>query len=91
MAGGPVVPLKPEMPRRRSTVREPVPFLAGNTAAAPQPAPTIGPDAAEVDVPHGVDAETAAPSPEQPPAAASEPAPPRRAGWWAKRMLGDKH
>jgi hypothetical protein len=33
---------------------------------------------------------TAPPPAEQPPAPAPEPAAPRRAGWWAKRMLGDR-
>ena len=80
-AAAPAAPPKPEMPRRRSTVREPVPFLVGNGAPAPQPAPEV---AAPVDVVEQP------PEPAQPPAASSEPASPRRAGWWAKRMLGDK-
>src|SRR5262249_50882879 len=37
--GEPVAPPKPELPRRRSTVREPAPFPVGNAAAAPQSAP----------------------------------------------------
>ena len=83
MAGEPVAPLKPELPRRRSTVREPAPFPVGNAAAASQPAPMIVAPVAEVET-------TAPPLPVQPPATPSDPAPPRRAGWWAKRMLGDK-
>jgi len=78
MAGEAVTPLKPESPRRRSTVREPVPFTAGNAAAAPQPAPAVDVETVET---------TAPPLPAQSP---SEPAPPRRAGWWARRMLGDR-
>jgi ribonuclease E len=74
---------KTELPRRRSTVREPAPFVVGGTAAAPQPEPAIAASDDEVEP-------AAPPPPAQPPAAASEPAPPRRAGWWAKRMLGDK-
>jgi ribonuclease E len=75
---------KSESPRRRSTVREPAPLLAGGgrigpgAAPVPQPAPEIVPS----------EAEPAAPT--TPPAATPEAAPPRRAGWWAKRMLGDK-
>jgi ribonuclease E len=80
MSGEPVEPPKPESPRRRSTVREPAPHLVGSAAAAPQPAPGV--DAAVVDV-----EPTAPPQPAQPPAASATP---RRAGWWAKRMLGDK-
>jgi ribonuclease E len=71
-------PPKPE-PRRRSTVREPAPFLIGNGApAAPVPpmAPVAPPVAAEQAPP--------------PPPAAAEPNAPRRAGWWAKRIFGDK-
>jgi ribonuclease E len=82
IAGKPAVPPKPESPRRRSTVREPAP-LVSNAAPAPQPAPAI--------VTSGVEVEpTTPPPPEQPPAPTTEPAAPRRAGWWAKRMLGDK-
>ncbi len=79
-----VVLPKSEPSRRRSTVREPAPFVVGGgrispgVASVPQPAPEI------VDS----EAEPAAPTP--PPAAAPEAATPRRAGWWAKRMLGDK-
>jgi ribonuclease E len=83
IAGEPAAPPKPELPRRRSTVREPAPFLVGSTAPAPEPAPTVATSDVEV--------EPAGPPPtEQPPAPAPEPAAPRRAGWWAKRMLGDK-
>jgi ribonuclease E len=69
------------LPRRRSTVREPAPFLVGSTAPESQPAPETVTSEVEP---------TAPPPPEQPPAPAPEPAAPRRAGWWAKRMLGDK-
>jgi ribonuclease E len=83
IAGEPAPPPKPELPRRRSTVREPAPFLVGSAAPAPEPAPTIVTPDVEVEP-------TAPPAPEQPPAPAPEPAAPRRAGWWAKRMLGDR-
>jgi ribonuclease E len=76
IADEPGVSPKPE--RRRSTVREPAPFLAGGDVPAPQPAPAIA----------VVEAEQTAPPPAQPPAPSPEPAAPRRAGWWAKRMLG---
>ncbi len=78
VASEPVAPPKSESPRRRSTVREPAPFLVGGAAPAPQPAAAIDASVAEV--------EPAA----QLPAATTKPAAPRRAGWWAKRMLGDK-
>ncbi|HSV22802.1 MAG TPA: Rne/Rng family ribonuclease [Xanthobacteraceae bacterium] len=77
MVSEPVAPLKPTAPRRRSTVREPAPFLAGSAAASPQPAPAIVTPVVEV--------ETTAPPP-----STSDPTAPRRAGWWAKRMLVDK-
>jgi ribonuclease E len=83
MADEPAAPPKPELPRRRSTVREPAPFLVSNAATAPQPASAIVAPVGEVET-------TAPPLPVQPPAAAPDPATPRRAGWWAKRMLGDK-
>jgi len=83
MVGEPVAPLKPTTPRRRSTVREPASFVAGNAAAPPQPAPAIVTPVVEV--------ETTAPPPlVQPLASTSDPSTPRRAGWWAKRMLVDK-
>jgi len=83
IAGEPAELPKPELPRRRSTVREPAPFLVGSAAPAPQPAPEIVASVVEVEP-------TAPPPPEQPPAPTPEPAAPRRAGWWAKRMLGDR-
>jgi ribonuclease E len=83
MADEPVAPSKPELPRRRSTVREPAPFPVGNAAAASQPAPAIAAPGGEVET-------TTPPLPVQPPDATPDPATPRRAGWWAKRMLGDK-
>jgi ribonuclease E len=81
MAGEPAAS-KPESPRRRSTVREPAPFLVTGgsiiPSAAPEPAgETIASsEAAEPTTPH--------------PEAAETVPQPRRAGWWAKRMLGDK-
>jgi ribonuclease E len=77
------VPTKPESPRRRSTVREPAPFLV--TGASISPAVTPTPErAAEI-------AASSEPAESAPAQEGAEPAPqPRRAGWWAKRMLGDK-
>jgi ribonuclease E len=74
-----------EAPRRRSTVREPVPFLVGGTAA---PAP-----AAEAPAPAPVADEPATapvPAPAASQTASDAPAAPRRAGWWAKRIFGEK-
>jgi ribonuclease E len=82
MESEPGAPAKPESPRRRSTVREPAPFLVGSAAPAPQPAAEIATSV--------VEAEPAAPPPDEPPAPAAEPAAPRRAGWWARRVLGEK-
>ena len=72
-----------EPPRRRSTVREPAPFLIGGaTPSAPAPA-----------APEPVAAETTArrrvPAPAEAGADAA-PSAPRRAGWWAKRIFGEK-
>jgi ribonuclease E len=100
-AGEPVAPPKPESPRRRSTVREPAPFLVGSATPRPSPPPetvtsavadepAVAPQAAPVAVAVVETEPTAAPPPAQPPAEAPAPATPRRAGWWAKRMLGDK-
>jgi ribonuclease E len=80
MAGEPAAS-KPESPRRRSTVREPAPFLVTGDSIIPSAAPE---PAAETVA--SKDAEPTTPHPE----AAETGPPPRRAGWWAKRMLGDK-
>jgi ribonuclease E len=94
----PVAPAKPESLRRRSTVREPAPFIVRGAAPAtqpppapamatsteppepPPPAPEVAASAAEVEPP---------PTP-QPADTAPAPVTRRRAGWWAKRVLGDK-
>jgi ribonuclease E len=67
-------PAAPAKPRR-STVREPVPFPLGN--GAPTPAP-VAPPVAVAEPAH------------EPAPASSDPAAPRRAGWWAKRIFGEK-
>jgi ribonuclease E len=66
--------------RRRSTVREAVPFLVGGSAA-----PTAE---ASAPVPEAVESAPAQSTPVAPPSA--EPAAPRRAGWWGKRIFGEK-
>ena len=72
-------PAKSEPPRRRSTVREPAPVAGSGSAPAPALTQLI-PSSPDV-------------APPAPPAAdetTSEPAAPRRAGWWAKRVLGER-
>jgi ribonuclease E len=67
-----------EPTRRRSTVREPAPFVIGGAAPAPAaPAPLAAEPAAHRPMPAPADA-------------ATESAAPRRAGWWAKRIFGEK-
>jgi ribonuclease E len=79
-AAGEPPPAK-EPSRRRSTVREPAPSMIGG-ASPPPPAPSPAPAAAEPAVSH------------RPVPAAAEAGPesgaPRRAGWWAKRIFGEK-
>jgi ribonuclease E len=84
MASEPPAAPKPASPRRRSTVREPAPFLVTGASISPSatPAPQPAPDVVAAEV------EPAGP-PSREEAAESAPHP-RRAGWWAKRMLGDK-
>jgi ribonuclease E len=81
-ASEPPPPKQP--PRRRSTVREPAPFvLGGATPPLPVPAtptPALAETAAHARVPAAAEAGGA----DAPPSA------PRRAGWWAKRIFGEK-
>ncbi len=73
-------PPAPEPPRRRSTIREPVPFITDEGAAtyvAPTAPPTQPPSPAPEPVPSAAQ--------EQP---RDEAAKPRRTGWWSKRVLG---
>jgi ribonuclease E len=61
-----------ELPRRRSTVREPVAFVIGSGTAPIAPPP--------------IQAAPAGPQPsEAPPEEADQP---RRTGWWARRIMG---
>jgi ribonuclease E len=69
----PVAPEESEPPRRRSTVREPAPFVIGSGDAPVTPVlvpPPPSPSAS-------VEADNA-----------EQSAQPRRTGWWAKRLLG---
>jgi ribonuclease E len=72
---------EPELPRRRSTVREPAPFLVEgalpSSVLAPKPLETVEPIE-----PAAPPAQSFEPSPP------SEPAKPRRTGWWARRLMG---
>jgi ribonuclease E len=66
--------------RRRSTVREPAPFLVGGGSAPAAQAPAPAPVEAEP-----------APAPSAPgDPTSAEPGIPRRAGWWGKRLFGEK-
>jgi hypothetical protein len=88
---------KPEAPRRRSTVREPAPFVRGTPA--PLPSLAIAQEVAQAVAPDITGAEPAPPPPAPTEPAPLKPAPvqahpesvtPRRAGWWAKRLLGER-
>jgi ribonuclease E len=76
----PELPPAPEPPRRRSTIREPVPLITDEGPAAyvaPSAPPTEPPSAAPGPVPSAAE--------ELPQDDASKP---RRTGWWSKRVLG---
>ncbi|MEA2984150.1 MAG: ribonuclease, partial [Alphaproteobacteria bacterium] len=72
----PEQPPQPQQPKRRSTIREPAPSFSSGQGFAPPPRTEPTPSAAE------------------PPASAADsaddPSKPRKTGWWAKRMFGDK-
>jgi ribonuclease E len=73
----------PAKQRRRSTVREPAPFVLGG-ATPPLPVPaTPAPGSAEAA------AHARVPAPAEA-GADTAPSAPRRAGWWAKRIFGEK-
>jgi len=67
-------------PRRRSTVREPVSFTSNGGGGSEAPAPVGSARSAD---------ETALP-PAADVAATDAAERPRRTGWWAKRLLGDR-
>ena len=74
------VPAKSGSSRRRSTIREPAPFVIGGaTLPAPVVPVTVPASAADQAAETSSAAEA---SPEQ--------QAPRRAGWWAKRLLGER-
>ena len=72
-------PAQADQPRRRSTVREPAPFFAGQAPVQPSSAP-----AGETRAP---EPEPAAPGPDRPAETESTDRP-RRTGWWARRVAG---
>jgi ribonuclease E len=71
----------PETPRRRSTVREPVAIPTNGSSNASAAPPTPAPP---------VDTVSHAPIPVPEHTAAADADKPRRTGWWAKRLLGDR-
>jgi ribonuclease E len=76
----PIVAAQPEQaqqPKRRSTIREPAPNFSSGQGFTPPPRPEPTPSAAP---------EPPAPSDES----SGEEATPRKTGWWAKRVFGDK-
>jgi ribonuclease E len=74
----PVPHIEAEQPKRRSTVREPAPSFASGQGFTPAPRQESTP----------------APASEQPAPSSGESSgdegKPRKTGWWAKRMFGDK-
>ncbi len=72
-------PAQADQPQRRSTVREPAPFFAGQAPVQPSSAP-----AGETRAP---EPEPAAPGPDRPAETESTDRP-RRTGWWARRVAG---
>jgi ribonuclease E len=83
-AAAAAAPAKSEPPRRRSTVREPAPVAGAGSGSAPAPALTQLIPSPDVE-PSG-----RAPAASAPAETTSEPTAPRRAGWWAKRVLGER-
>jgi ribonuclease E len=72
----PVQPPEAEAPRRRSTVREPAPFVIGSGEAPVASPPASTPQA-------GAPIESGPEAPEE----ADQP---RRTGWWSRRSMADK-
>ena len=66
---------EPEAIKRRSTVREPAPTFTSGQGFSPTPRAEPAP---------------AAPSTAQEPPASDDAGKPRKTGWWAKRIMGDK-
>ncbi len=79
-AAEPVVPEETSKPRRRSTVRERVSFLFGDSTSTTEPQPTPAADVSSSAQPAAAPVEPPAPQPPETP----EAAPPRR-GWWSRR------
>jgi len=74
-------PKQPEPVRRRSTIREPAPPV-GN---APMAVPYTPPPTSTLVISHEPSPDPAAPAAEE-----SDAGRPRRTGWWARRLAGDK-
>jgi ribonuclease E len=74
MPAEPPAAAEPEPPRRRSTVREPVPYAIGSGEAPVTPVLVTPPGNA---APAAVETESTEQSDQ-----------PRRTGWWAKRLMG---
>jgi ribonuclease E len=75
-ASQPMASTEPEAPKRRSTIREPAPTFTSGQGFAPTPR-----------------TESANPPAAEPAPAANLPddaSKPRKTGWWAKRVMGDK-
>ncbi len=78
----PDAPPQPEPPRRRSTVREPAPFVLSGEASGSSPVPTP-PKPGLIETPPGRNSvetrSSETESPEQP-----------RRGWWSRKLFGEK-
>jgi ribonuclease E len=84
-APAPEAPPAPEPPRRRSTIREPVPFI-GDEGPASYVAPSAPP--AEPQSPPLEPAQPLAQEHVQDTQPQDDASKPRRTGWWSKRVLG---
>jgi ribonuclease E len=71
-------PEQSEQPKRRSTVREPAPVFLSGQGFTPSPRPEPTPSTAN---------EQSAPPSEESSGDADKP---RKTGWWAKRVFGEK-
>jgi ribonuclease E len=70
----PAASIEPE-PKRRSTIREPAPSFTSGQGFSPAPRQEPA---------------SPAPSAAPEPAAGDDANKPRKTGWWAKRIMGDK-
>jgi ribonuclease E len=73
----PAARMEPEPPKRRSTIREPAPtFTSGQGFSPPPRAEPMAPSAPVAS--------------DEPQSQSDEAGKPRKTGWWAKRIMGDK-